>query len=67
MDLTNLFQISMTIDLNLMTIDLNSMITHRNQLQLTDYRNECKIVYGGNCFDQFASDFDDHSLKSVAI
>ena len=79
--MTNLFLISMTIhlnsvtidlssmiiDLNLMTIDLNLMTTHLNQLLLTEFRNECKIVFGGDCFDQFASDFDDHSSKSVAI
>ena len=22
-------------------------------------RNECDLVYGGDCFDQFASDFDE--------
>ena len=28
---------------------------------------ECDIVFGGDCFDQFASDFDDNSSKSLAI
>ena len=54
---------SMTIDLKSMTIDLNSMTTHRNQLQLTEYRNECKIVF----FSDHSSEFDDHSSKSVTI
>ena len=34
---------------------------------ITEYRSECEIVFGGDCFDQFVSDFDDHSSKSVAI
>ena len=33
----------------------------------TECKNECQIVFGGDCFDQFASDFDDNSLKSLAI
>ena len=43
------------------------MTTHQNQLQLTEYRNKRKIVLGGDRFDQYASDFDDHSSKSVAL
>ena len=31
---------------------------------LTDYRYECEIVFGGDYFDQFASDFNDNSSKS---
>ena len=27
---------------------------------MIEYRNECQIVFGGDCFGQFASDFDDH-------
>ena len=34
---------------------------------LAEYRNEFEIVFGGDCFDQFASHFDDHELKSAAI
>ena len=30
---------------------------------LTEHRNECQIVFGGDCFDQFVSDFDDHSSE----
>ena len=28
---------------------------------MTEYRNEYELVFGGDSFDQFASDFDDHS------
>ena len=28
---------------------------------MTEYRNVCQIEFGGDFFDQFASDFDDHS------
>ena len=31
---------------------------------MTEYRSECVIVFGGDCFDQFVSDFDDHSPRS---
>ena len=30
-------------------------------------RNECDIVFGGDCFDQFASDFNECSWKTVSI
>ena len=46
-----------------MTFPLNSMTTHRNQLQFDRNINDSKIVFGGDCFDQFASDFDDHSTE----
>ena len=39
------------------------MTTHRNQLQFDRNINDSKIVFGGDCFDQFASDFDDHSTE----
>ena len=31
-----------------------------------EYRNECQIVFGGDCFDQFDTVFDDHSSNSTA-
>ena len=34
---------------------------------MTNYRNECEKVFGGDCFDQFAYDVDGHSLKPVTI
>ena len=34
---------------------------------VTKYQNECQIVFGGDCFDQFASYFDDHSSKTATI
>ena len=34
---------------------------------MTEYRNDCYMVFGGDCFNKFASDFDDNSSKSLAI
>ena len=32
-------------------------------LNYTEHSNDREIVFGGDCFDQFASDFDDHSSE----
>ena len=38
-----------------------------NSYNLTEYRNECDLVFGGDVFEQFAPDFDEISWKTVAI
>ena len=31
---------------------------------MTNYENDCEIVFGGDCFDQFTYDFNDHSSNT---